>query len=93
MGTTCIHPNQKREIGITKAAASVEKNFTNGHSTAPRLLCGVWGSYFFEEDDVTLERTFSGLNWMIFSMNIEQKIYGFNKMVQQLTYLVVRSEF
>jgi hypothetical protein len=26
MGTTCIHPNQKREIGITKAAASVEKN-------------------------------------------------------------------
>jgi hypothetical protein len=25
MGTTCIHPNQKREIGITKAAASVEK--------------------------------------------------------------------
>jgi hypothetical protein len=25
MGTTCIHPNQEREIGITKAAASVEK--------------------------------------------------------------------
>jgi hypothetical protein len=25
MGTTCIHPNQKREIGITKAAASVER--------------------------------------------------------------------
>jgi hypothetical protein len=25
MGTTGIHPNQKREIGITKAAASVEK--------------------------------------------------------------------
>jgi hypothetical protein len=25
MDTTCIHPNQKREIGITKAAASVEK--------------------------------------------------------------------
>jgi hypothetical protein len=30
MGTTCIHPNQKREIGITKAAASVENNCIEG---------------------------------------------------------------
>jgi hypothetical protein len=26
MGTTCIHTKQEREIGITKAAASVEKS-------------------------------------------------------------------
>jgi hypothetical protein len=25
MGTTCIHPNQKREIGITKAAVRRER--------------------------------------------------------------------
>jgi hypothetical protein len=30
---------------------------------------------------------------MIFSMNMEQKICGFNKMVQQPTHLIVRSEF
>jgi hypothetical protein len=30
---------------------------------------------------------------MIFSMNMEQKMCGFNKMVQQLTHLVIRSEF
>jgi hypothetical protein len=30
---------------------------------------------------------------MIFSMNMEQKMCGFNKMVQQPTHLVVRSEF
>jgi hypothetical protein len=30
---------------------------------------------------------------MIFSMNIEQKMCGFNKMVQQPKHLVVRTEF
>jgi hypothetical protein len=30
---------------------------------------------------------------MSFSMNMEQKMCGFNKMVQQPTHLVVRSEF
>jgi hypothetical protein len=30
---------------------------------------------------------------MIFSMNMEQKMCGFNKMVQQPRHLVVRSEF
>jgi hypothetical protein len=30
---------------------------------------------------------------MIFSMNMEQKMRGFNKRVQQPTHLVVRSEF
>jgi hypothetical protein len=33
MGTTCIHPNQKREIGITKAAASVEKTVKRRKTT------------------------------------------------------------
>jgi hypothetical protein len=30
---------------------------------------------------------------MIFSMNMEQKMCGFNKIVQRRTQLVVRSEF
>jgi hypothetical protein len=30
---------------------------------------------------------------MIFSLNMEQKMCGFNKMVQQSTHLVIRSEF
>jgi hypothetical protein len=30
---------------------------------------------------------------MIFPMNVKQKMCGFNKMVQQPTHLVVRSEF
>jgi hypothetical protein len=30
---------------------------------------------------------------MMFSMNMEQKMCGFNKMAQQPTHLIVRSEF
>jgi hypothetical protein len=64
---------------------------------------GVWGSYFIEEDDVTVTVTSDRYcamlenillsKWMIFSMNMEQKMCSFNKMVQQPTHLVVRSEF
>jgi hypothetical protein len=79
------------------------------HSPKVTVWCAIfqfllWGPYFFEEDSVTVTvtsfwgilqyyRIFSGLNWIIFSMNMEQKMCGFNKMVQQPTHLVVRSEF
>jgi hypothetical protein len=56
-----------------------------------------------EEDDVTVTVTSDRYcamletvlrpNWMTFSTNMEQRMCGFNKKVQQPTHLVVRSEF
>jgi hypothetical protein len=87
------------------------------HSPKVTVWCaifyfGVWGQYFFEEDDVTvtvtsdrycampenflrpklddlLEELFSSF----FLCSMEQKMCGFNKMVQQPTHLVIRLEF
>jgi hypothetical protein len=54
---------------------------------------GVWGPYFFEEGDVTVTVTSDRYCALIFSINMEQKLCDFNKMVQQPTHLVVRLEF
>jgi hypothetical protein len=69
----------------------------------PFFEFGVWGTYFFEEDDVTVTVTSDRYCAMLenflrpklddLSMDMEQKMCGFNKMVQQPTHLVVRSEF
>jgi hypothetical protein len=68
----------------------------------PFFWFGVWGLYLFEEDDVNVTVTSDRYCAMLenflrpklddFSMNMEQRMCGFNKMVQQPTHLVVRSE-
>jgi hypothetical protein len=65
--------------------------------------CGVWGPYFFEKDDVTVMVTSNRYCAMLENFLQHKLDYllnehgaekcGFNKMVQQPTHLVVRSEF
>jgi hypothetical protein len=53
---------------------------------------GVWVPYFFEEDALTV--TVTSNRYCAMAENfLQQKMCGFNKMVQQPTHLIVRSEF